>query len=128
MPKLLIKYFATGYQAWLQEYFYLDENQLARRAPQGIKRLIFDYILRNLQLKWKSSGIFEAEVPDEVHRFFELLLSHRGRTGLKKKEVEAFLAGKPSVKEVIEKYSPHFLMLRLRQKDLEVEKWSESLS
>lgn len=116
MAKLLIKYFAAGYHAWLKEYFYFNENLSAHCPPKGVKRLIFDYLLRKFQFKWRRSGVLEAEVDDKVRRFLELLLSHRGATSLKKKEVEAFLAGNPSVEEVIEKYSPHFLTLMLRQK------------
>ena len=114
MAKLQIWYFAVGYNAFLKERF-VDEEYKQYAPPKGIKRLIFDYILQHYKLRRKERGIFEMELPESVYNFLYMLLTHRGLTGLKKKEVREFLEQKPSVEEVVEKYGVLFLARTLRK-------------
>ena len=114
MARLQIWYYAVGYQAFLKERF-VDEEYRKYPSPQGIKRLIFNYILRHYKLRRKGKGMFETELPEEVYHFLKTLLLHRGKTGLKRKEVRQFLEQKPSVEEVVEKYKVHFLARTLRK-------------
>jgi len=98
----------------LKERF-VDEEFKQYPTPQGIKRLIFDYILQRYELRRKEKGMFEMELPEKVYHFLKTLLLHRGKTGLRKKEVREFLEKKPSVEEVVEKYRVHFLARTLRR-------------